>query len=80
MQFKLGTLLSYKLFRRTEEPCDRRCSRRESLVITVTCGPTGRSVVRDCDVTGEDYYCDLLNYSFMEKLNTLSRKENFELT
>lgn len=40
--------------------------------MTVTCGPLGGSVVRDWDVTEEDYYCDPLNYSSMDELNTLS--------
>lgn len=64
--------------------CDRWCSREESLAMTVTCGPMGVSVVRDWDVTEEDYYCDPLNYSSMKELNTQSERarerENFGLT
>jgi len=37
-------------------------------------------VVRDWDVTEEDYYCDLLRYSSLDELNTQSEKEKFELT
>lgn len=39
-------------------------------MMTVTRVPMGGSVVRDWDVTEEDYYCDLLNYLSMEELNT----------
>lgn len=52
----------------------------QSLVMTVTCGPMGGLVVRDWDVTEEDYYCDVLNYSSMDELNTQSERENFGLT
>lgn len=57
-----------------QERRDRSCSSEESLMMTVTCGPMGVSVVRDWDVTEEDYYCDLLNYLSMDELNTQTER------